>query len=192
MRPFLGLVAGLMTMVALVGCEDPYAERSGDPGRAAEVEHAREHQARGDELAPLSPERDSAPDDPARPGAATPRAALERFCAQWANWNWRTIDRQQSRLAGLATGELRRQLEREAAARRLDRSLRRDRLSVSGRLVAVDVKPGGRRRLAACVTHEEEIQRGRGELGGSRHRVYLASLDRDRQGWGVSAWEPQP
>jgi hypothetical protein len=192
MRPLHHLVAGLIAMVALVGCEDPYADRSGDPGRAADGERAREQQARGDELAPLSPERDTAPDDPGGRVASTARAALERFCAQWANWSWRTIDRQQSRLAELATGELRRQLEREAAARQLDRSLRRDRLAVRGRLVAVDVKPGGRRRLAACVTHEEEVQHGRGELGGGRHRVYLARLDRNRQGWGVSRWEPQP
>jgi hypothetical protein len=185
-------VACLMAMVALLGCEDPYAERSDEPGRAAEVEHAREQRARGDELSPLRPERDNAPNDPAGSPAATPRAAVERFCAQWVNWSWRTIDRQQARLARLAAGSLRRQLQREAAARRLDRSLRRDRLSVRGRLVALEVKPGGRRRRAVCVTHEEEIQRGRGELGGARHHVYLATLHRGREGWGVSRWEPQP
>jgi hypothetical protein len=192
MTPLRVLLACLIALVALAGCEDPYVDQSGDASRAGEVERAREQQARGDELAPLRPERDGAPDDPARRVAAAPRAALERFCAQWANWSWRTIDRQQARLAGLATGGLRRQLLDEAAARRLDRALRRDRLSVRGRLVALDVKPGDRRRSAVCVTHEEELQRGRGELGGGRHRVYLARLERDRQRWGVSAWEPQP
>jgi hypothetical protein len=191
-RPLNHLVACLMAMVALLGCEDPYAGRSDDPGRAAEVEHAREQRARGDELALPRAALDTAPDDPAGPAPATPRAALERFCAQWANWSWRTIDRQQSRLARLASGRLRRQLGREAAIGRLDLSLRRDRLSVRGRLVAVEVKPGGRPRAAVCVTHEEELQGGRGELGGGRHRVYLATLERGRKGWGVSAWEPQP
>jgi hypothetical protein len=181
----------LATLVVLAGCNDPYAERSADPGRAADVERARQQQARGDELPPLTPERDGAPGEPAaRP--ATARAATERFCAQWANWSWRTIDRQRARLARLATGRLRRQLELEAAARQLDRALRRDRLSIGGRVVAVDVKPGGRRRRAVCVTHEEELQHGRGDLGGGRHRVYLATLEHGRKGWGVSAWEPQP
>jgi murein DD-endopeptidase MepM/ murein hydrolase activator NlpD len=97
------LLASLAALAVLVGCEDPYAQRSTDPASGAEVERARQQQARGDELAPVRPERDRAPDEPVGRVAATARAALERFCAQWANWSWRTIDRQQARLARLAT-----------------------------------------------------------------------------------------
>jgi hypothetical protein len=189
MTPLRQLAACLAATAALASCADPYSER--DQPRAGEAERARQQQARGDELAPQRTEPPRVADEAARP-AATPQEALERFCTQWANWSWRTIDRQQSRLAALATGRLRRQLEREAAARRLDRWLRRDRLSVRGRLVALEVKPGGRRRRAVCVTSEEELQRDRGELGGGRHRVYLARLEQGPEGWGMRAWEPQP
>jgi hypothetical protein len=192
MTPLRVLLTCLAALALLAGCEDPYAQRSTDPASTAEAERARQQQARGDELAPLRPERDAAPHEPAGKVAATARAATERFCAQWANWSWRTIDRQQARLATLATAGLRRQLEQEAAAGRLDRTLRRDRLSISGRVVALDVRPGGGRRRAVCVTHEEELQHGRGELGGGRHRVYLATLERGPKGWGVRAWQPQP
>jgi hypothetical protein len=192
MTPLRVLLTCLAALPLLAGCEDPYAQRSTDPASTAEIRRAREQQARGDELAPLRPPRDGAPVEPAGKVPATARAALERFCGQWANWSWRTIDRQQARLAMLATGVLRRQLELEAAARQLDRTLRRDRLSISGRVVAIDVRPGGRRRRGVCVTHEEELQHGRSELGGGRHRVYFAALERGRKGWGVSAWEPQP
>ena len=68
----------------------------------------------------------------------------------------------------------------------------RDRLSISGRIVAIDVDPAGAPGRAVCVTREQEVQNGRGELGGGRHRVYLATLDQGPKGWGVSGWEPQP
>jgi len=117
---------------------------------------------------------------------------LEGFCWQWANWSWRTIDRQQRQLARLASGPLAARLAAEARRAKLDRALRRDRVAMRGRLVAVDLDPPASPGRAVCVTRELEIENGRGELDGGRHRVYLATLDRDRQGWGVSAWEPQP
>jgi hypothetical protein len=106
-------------------------------------------------------------------------------------------------LASLATGRLAAQLAAEARQAKLDRALRRDRLAIRGRLVAVDLDPPGRPGRAVCVTREREIQNGRGELGGGRHRVYLATLDRDRQAWGcghgsrsrsrpAGVWAPPP
>jgi hypothetical protein len=116
---------------------------------------------------------------------------LEAFCSRWANWSWRTIERQQQRLASLATGPLAAELAAVARQAKLDRALRRDRLAIRGAVVAVDLDPPGSPGGAVCVTREREIQNGRGEFAG-RHRVYLAALERTAQGWGVSRWQPQP
>jgi hypothetical protein len=61
-----------------------------------------------------------------------------------------------------------------------------------GRLVALDLAPPGAPGEAVCVTREHELQHGRGELAGGRHRVYLATLEQTAHGWGVSQWQPQP
>ena len=153
---------------------------------------ARSHRPRGDELPPPAPSAAAAPafNEPAARRSA--RTVLEAFCSQWSNWSWRTIDRQQAKLARLATGRLAEQLAAQARQARLDRTLRRDRLAMRGRLVAVDVAPPGARGQAVCVTREHELQHGRGELAGGRHRVYIATLEHTAQGWGVSQWQPQP
>jgi hypothetical protein len=117
---------------------------------------------------------------------------LGAFCSRWANWSWRTIDRQQAELARLATGPLAEQLAAQTRQASLDRTLRRDRLAMRGRLVALDLAPPGAPGEAVCVTLEHELQHGRGELAGGRHRVYLATLEHTAQGWGVSTWQPQP
>jgi hypothetical protein len=187
------LLAALLASLALAGCKDPYTQSTptgGDPSRRHERQQAERPQ--GDELPPaVSPSAGAAalPEPPARHSA---RAALEAFCSQWANWTWRTIERQQQRLARLATGQLAIQLAAEARLAKLDRTLLRDRLAMRGRLVAVDLDSPASPGRAVCVTREWEIQNGRGELGSGRHRVYLATLDRDRQAWGVSTWQPQP
>jgi hypothetical protein len=187
------LVAALLACLALAGCDDPYTQGEPDaddsPGRD---ERRQAERPRGDELPPPTPPAAGAPASSEAPGQRGARAVLEAFCRQWANWSWRTIERQQRRLARLATGPLAGQLAAEARRAKLDRALRRDRLAMRGRLVAVDLDPAASPGRAVCVSHELELQNGRGELGGGRHRVYLATLDRDRQAWGVSAWEPQP
>jgi hypothetical protein len=187
------LVAALLACLALAGCDDPYTQGEPDaddsPGRE---ERRQAERPRGDELPPPAPPAGAAPAFPEAPRRRSARAVLEAFCRQWGNWSWRTIERQQQRLAGLATGQLAAELAAEARQAKLDRALRRDRLAMCGHLVAVDLDPPASPGRAVCVTREREIQNGRAELGGGRHRVYLATLDRDRQAWGVSAWEPQP
>ncbi|MGH2944675.1 MAG: hypothetical protein ACRDPC_00060 [Solirubrobacteraceae bacterium] len=181
-------------LVAFVaGCQDPYRQdderRRDDTRRPAAA--ARDEGAYGDERPPLARERDTAPavnSDAQR----TPRAALGAFCSQWSNWNWRTIERQQRRLASLATGALARQLAAEAQLRAQDRALRRDRLGTRGRVVAIDVKPGAVTRGAVCVASEERLAHGRADSEGTRHRVYLATVVRTDDGWAVRRWEPQP
>jgi hypothetical protein len=184
--------AVLLAWVALVGCQDPYTEgapTAGDSSRP--YDRPQPERPRGDELAPPAPSAVGTPAFRELAARRKARTVLEAFCSHWANWSWRTIERQQHRLAGLATGPLAAQLAAEARQAKLDRALRRDRLAIRGRLVAVDLDPPGSPGRAVCVTAEREIQNGRGELAG-RHSVYLAALERTAQGWGVSRWEPQP
>jgi hypothetical protein len=187
-----GLILVPLLAALLAGCQDPYrqdAERR-DESRRPAVPAAGE-QLPGDDRAPLAREHDTAPavNSDAR---RTPRAVVDAFCSQWANWSWRTIERQQRRLAHLATGRLARQLAAEARLRAQDEALRRDRLGTRGRVVAIDVKSGAARRDAVCVAWQEQLSGGRADPVGARHRVYLTTLQRTHDGWAVRGWEPQP
>ena len=73
-----------------------------------------------------------------------------------------------------------------------DRSVRRDRLGARGHVVAIDIKPGAGTRGAVCVAWEAPLARGRVDLEGGRHRVFLATVAQADAGWAVSRWEPQP
>jgi hypothetical protein len=174
----------LATFVA--GCADPYQQET---HRADSSNPARP--SRGDERPPPASARETAP-TVATTWAQTPRAAVDAFCSQWANWNWKTIGRQQRRLASLATGVLARQLTAEASLRAQDQALRRDRLGARGHVIAIDVKGEMRRRDAVCVAREESLADGRVDVEGGRHRVYLASVAHTERGWAVTRWEPQP
>jgi hypothetical protein len=185
--------AVLLACLALANCQDPYtqsAATTGDSPRPYERRQA--ERPRGDELPPPVPSTAAAP-TPRESGARrTARTVLAAFCSRWANWSWRTIDRQQAKLARLATGPLAEQLAAQTRQARLDRTLRRDRLAMRGRLVTLDLAPPGAPGHAVCVAREQEVHNGRGELAGGRHRVYLATLAHTAQGWGVSQWQPQP
>jgi hypothetical protein len=186
-------VAALLACLALAGCEDPYTQSTPTAGESPRPDERRQaERPRGDELLPQTRPGAGASALLEAPGRRSARAVLEAFCWQWANWSWHSIERQQRRLASLATGRLAAQLAAEARQAKLDRALLRERLAMRGRLVAVDLHPPASPDRAVCVTREREIQNGRGELGGGRHRVYLATLERNRHEWGVSAWEPQP
>jgi hypothetical protein len=180
-----GRIVALLLVVLLASCADPYAQDR-DPSGTPPGEDA----GRGDERPPRAPARDTAP-VVANNAGDTPRVAIHAFCSQWANWTWRTIERQQRRLASMATGPLRSQLAAEASLRAQDGALRRDRLGVRGRVVAIDVKRGAQARDAVCVTWEEPLARGHVDVEGGRHRVYLATVARTDTGWAVRRWEPQ-
>jgi hypothetical protein len=183
MRSALATLA-LLTLIA--GCENPYRDDAAQS--ASRVHGVRPH---GDDRPPRIGARDTAP----VVGAAandTPQAVVRAFCARWSNWNWRTIERQQRRLAALATGPLGRQLAAEAKVRAEDRALRRDRLGARGRVVTIDVKPGEHVRDAVCVASQRQLARGRVDLEGAQYRVYLATLAHRDAGWAVTRWEPQP
>ena len=186
-RALIPLVAGALL---LAGCQDPYQDRPAPNDQAFAPSPAPSPAAvpLGDERPPSPVAVEAAP-PPRGPGA---RAALRSFCWRWANWDWRSLTGQQRQLARLAVGELADQLEAQAGQAERSGAARRDRLSVRGQIVTIDLQAGQAPGRAVCVTREQEIQAGRGDLSGGQHRVYLAALDRDAQGWGVSRWEPQP
>lgn len=177
--------------VAVMGCQDPYTGEGGGDASRRSSEAPIAEPPPGDERPAPADERDTAP-AVGRDAFGTPRAAMSAFCAQWANWSWRTIERQQRRLARLAAGPLSGQLAAEAKLRAQDQALRRDRLGVRGHVVAIDIKRGTRTRKAVCVTWEQQQANGRADLEGARHRVYLATVVQTRNGWAVRQWEPQP
>jgi len=185
------LLVGLSS--ALAGCapEDPYTADRQDRGTRQD-EQLRRAQAAGDELAPPAVARDSAPPYTGARASADPERVVRDFCAQWANWSYRTIERQQRRLGELSTPRLARQLAPSASQRSLDTTLERDRFAVRGEIVATDLRPGARARSAICVTREEELDNGRDPLGDGAHRVYLAQLEHHPDGWVIAGWQPQP
>jgi hypothetical protein len=187
-RPLLAL----LLIGVLAGCQDPYQQdRAHDRRSPAQAQTSLPQTRGGDNVSSRAPARDTAPTiaDNAR---ATARSAVNVFCAQWTNWSWRTIGRQQRRLAALATGPLARELAAEAQARVQDQALRRDRLGARGHVVAIDVKRGSATRRAVCVAWEQPLTDGRANQTDARHHVYLATVTRTRDGWAVSQWQPQP
>jgi len=196
------LAARLLTLLAALGAvglsggcalEDPYSpERDQQRSSQRFEEQLRREQARGDELAPPAPTDDTAPAYAGSAATGGPERVLRAFCAQWANWSYRTIERQQRRLAELSTPRLAQQLAPSASQRSLDTTLARDRFAVRGEIVATDLRPGARARSAICVTREEELDNGRDPLGDGAHRVYLAHLERHPDGWVIAGWQPQP
>lgn len=184
----------LLLAALVAGCQDPYSadrrsEHEPAPGQSETAPES--ERAHGDELAPAARADDTAP-APRSNARTTPRAAVAAFCAQWVNWSWRTIGRQQLRLAQLATGALARELAAEAKRTARDETLRRDQVGARGSVVAVAIKPGSATQDAVCVAREERLEAGRAELEGGAHRVYLATVERTRSGWAVRRWEPQP
>jgi len=189
-RPLIVLV---LLIGVLAGCQDPYQQdRAHDRRSPARTKPTLPQALRGGEVLPRGPARDTAPTIAAN-ARATARSAVSVFCGQWTNWSWRTIGRQQRRLAALATGPLARELAAEAQVRVQDQALRRDRLGARGHVVAIDVKRrGSATRRAVCVAWEQQLTDGRADQMDARHHVYLVTVTRTRDGWAVSQWQPQP
>jgi hypothetical protein len=181
------MVTLLALLVAGSGCQDPYSDQS----------------------PPSSPspsrDREATPGDTSRPGPPIPslapapaggsrsrRRTARSFATRWANWDWRSAAEQQRALAGLATGRLARRLRANAGSARIDASLARDKPGMRGAVAAIDLTTSGERASGVVVTHGQTYTAGRADLGGERYRVFLIRLSRERDGWEVSAWHPQP
>jgi hypothetical protein len=177
----------LALAVAITGCQDPYARDRAEPASAPTAEPS------------AAPSHVSQPGPPPRlvPSNAahrlpSARAAARSFATRWVNWDWRSAASQQRTLAHLATGDLARQLRANASSARIDATLARDKPGSRGSTAAIDMKTGNAEAAGIVVTREQTYTNRRADLGGRRYRVYLIHLKRDQDGWGVSAWRPQP
>jgi hypothetical protein len=173
--------------VAIAGCRDPYTSA---PARPAPPPTKTSEATPGDIDRP-GPTAAPAPAPADRP-SATERQAARSFAARWANWDWRSAARQRRALARLATGDLARQLRANATSARIDATLARDKPGSRGTVAAIDITTSHTQAVGIVVTREQTYTDGRADLGGRRYRVYVVRLTRERKGWGVSAWEPQP
>ena len=177
----------LALLVAGSGCQDPY---SSQPLRSSPSPTSNREPTPGDTSRPGARIPSLAPAT-AR-GSRSPRQAARSFAARWVNWDWRTVAEQQRSLARLATGPLAQRLRANGRSARIDASLARDKPGSRGAVAAIDLTTAADQASGVVVTREQTYTDGRADLGGQRYCVYLIRLKRERNGWGVSAWEPQP
>ena len=133
---------------------------------------------------------------PPTPRAATPSSTAtttaRSFALRWVNWGWRSAATQQRALACLATGQLAAELRANAASARIDASLARDKPSVRGVVVIVNLTARGSLVAGLVVTREQSFTAGRPDIGGAHYRVYAITVARGGGRWEVSVWKPQP
>jgi hypothetical protein len=174
----------LAAVLALAGCQDPYASNRAqpEPARATTATAPRDAAAPGPATSPAGGTN--------RPARAA-RYVARSFATRWINWDWRTAAKQQRTLAQLATGKLARTLRTNAASARIDATLARDKPGSRGTVAAIQLKTTGAVVAGLIVTHEQTYTDGHADLGGQRYRVYLVRLQGERGRWEVSAWKPQ-
>lgn len=186
-RTACNLIALAILGLATTGCEDPYArkETPAAPGpRTAAVPTPGDTSRPGPAAGRVPPAAATAPH--------SARAAATAFAERWVNWDWRSLAAQQRALARLARGDLRAQLRANATQARGDASLDRDKPGSRGTIAAINLRARVGQAAGILVTRERTYTAGHADLGGRRYRVYVVRLVGGREGWGVSAWEPQP
>ena len=149
--------------------------------------------ARRGQRPPRAPARDTAPTIAAN-ARATARSAVNAFCAAVDQLEL-AHDRTPAATARRASrpGHSPASSRQKPQARAQDQALRRDRLGARGHVVAIDVKrgqrhaPSGLRGMASNRSPTDAPT-----SADARHRVYLATVTRTRDGWAVSQWQPQP
>jgi hypothetical protein len=181
------VIAALAQLVAASGCQDPCS----DQPSLSSPSPTGNREARPGDISRPGPRIPSPAPATAR-GSRSPRRAARSFAVRWVNWDWRTLAEQQRSLAGLATGLLAQRLRANGGSARIDASLARDKPGSRGAVAVIDLRAVGDRAWGVVVTREQSYTGGRAELGGRRYRVCLIRLSRARNGWEVSAWEPQP
>jgi hypothetical protein len=188
MIPRITLVSVLASLlVAGSGCQDPY---SSQPSLSSPSPTGNREATPGDTSRPGP--RNPAPAPATAGGSRSPRRAARSFATRWVNWDWRTAAEQQRALARLATGPLAQRLRANGGSVRIDASLARDKPGSRGAVAAIDLRAADDRASGVVVTREQSYAGGRADLGGRRYCVYLIRLSRERNGWEVSGWEPQP
>ena len=96
------------------------------------------------------------------PAAAqrTPQQALARYATIAINWSWRTLAATERRLAAISLGQARAQALQTAASATTDTTIRRQRLTNSGRPVSIAAGSGPAAGRWVIVTSEQTTGHG--------------------------------
>jgi hypothetical protein len=124
-------------------------------------------------------------------GAATPRAALERYARLYLNWTAAGLVTHQRQLAALSLGQARAQALQAAASAARDPELTHSHVVNTGQLIAIT--PGQGVAAGPWVLVCRETTTGTGDytaLPAALHVIY-AQLTQTPTGWIVSRWSPE-
>jgi hypothetical protein len=174
-------LAGIVIVLGLTACSDPYAARQGDGKQSPSpgVQNAGEPPAppQGGTQAPIDVE-------------ATPKAALLQFASRYSNWSYRTLAREQLALSSISVGAARLSERQAAASTHADSTLTRSHISNSGTVLSVSADLA---RAGWWIVVTREHTSGGGEYTGlaAGYHVTLARLASVPGGWAVSQWLPQ-
>jgi hypothetical protein len=169
-------LAGLVIVLGLAGCSNPYAASQPD-GRAS-----------GDASVQNVGEQDSA-QAPAQT-KRTPRQAILQFAWRYANWTYQTLAADQLSLASISVGAARLAEQQAAAATRADTTLARARIANSGEVLSISPDLA-RSRWWVVVTRERTVGDGEYEGLAAGFHVTLAQVISVGASWTVSQWLPQ-
>jgi hypothetical protein len=176
-------LAGLVIVLGLAGCSNPYAtsQRDGPTSGGGGVQNV------GEPRAPAP--RQAGAQAPVRT-QRTPQQAILQFANRYANWTYQTLAEDQLSLASISVGAARLAEQQAATATRADTTLARARIANSGEVLSIspDLTQGG---WWVVVTRERTV--GAAEYEGLAPEIHialvqLASVD---NGWAISQWLPQ-
>lgn len=186
----LGLLALIVfALITLAGCQDPDAPNTTKtrPAPMSSPQNAGE--------LPAPPPPSLAAQTPAEV-QPTPAGALEAFAGLYVNWTYRTLTRDQSRLAAMSVGSARLAERQAAAATRTDTTIMGGHIYNTGQVVSIAQDrshPG----MWVIVTREQtggsSSSSSSSEYQGlqAAYHVTLAKLAHLAHGYVIESWLPQ-
>lgn len=176
-------LAGLVIVLGLAGCSNPYAtsQPHGPTSNGGEAQNEGEPRAQAPRQAGAQAPIDTQP---------TPQRAILQFANRYANWTYRTLAEDQLSLASISVDSARLGEQQAAAAARADRTLAQARVSNSGEVLSVapDLVRSG---WWTIVTRERTSGDDEYEGLAPMLHVTLAKLASIADRWAVAQWLPQ-
>jgi hypothetical protein len=196
MRRWLGGV-GVLLVVAVAGCGDPYASEPRDPAPASSataraVAAATPARPAVGDAGPSGTPPESARLPVEADATRSPQSLARAYARLGINWDWRTLTAQLHRAQPLAAEPLLDELTQTAEEARTDESLKRDHSGARGRVLTVAVTGGGSTRDVLVVTREQQVLNGHATLEGPRTHVYTGKAQRTGAGWRMVDWHLEP
>ena len=182
-RTVIGALSTLILGCTLTGCTNPYAPTTppGTQTPSASVQNT------GEPPAPSPPSPTTqAPLDVQR----TAQSAILQFARLYANWNYRTLTRDQLALAAMSVGAARLAEQQAASSSHADGTIGRAHLANRGEVLGVS-EDLTREGWWTLVTREQTSGGGEYEGLTATDHVTLIQLAAVNSGWAVSQWLPQ-